>query len=373
MRLLLRICILTLALARRPFHRRPRTVRKVLVVHHLLLGDVLCLAPLLKKIQAQYPASQRFVTCRPSFQTIFARHPYGFKALVYDPRSWSGFVRLLRNGPYDLVLVIGDNRYSWLAKAVGGLRIVGHADDYRGWKTLMMDETVPFMTSKSTWADGITNLIAGPYPAPYRPNEWSVEEAEDRERPVSFVDSPYVVCHLGASTSLKVWSTKNWQSVVDWLQDKGYRVAVSVGPGESQLASGLRCDRVFWGDLSLGALWKLVQQASLLVSVDTGVAHMGKLTGTPTVALYGPGSAVLHDAGLFWDQKKFRPVTVPSFPCRDQARFFRRTLPWIQRCGRSVTACSTPGACMGAIKPDNVIQAICEVLPPNVPNATNTH
>jgi ADP-heptose:LPS heptosyltransferase len=51
------------------------------------------------------------------------------------------------------------------------------------------------------------------------------------------------------------------------------------------------------GALSLPQLWHLVAKASLLVAPDTGVAHLGRIVGAPTVALFGPGSATINGAG----------------------------------------------------------------------------
>ena len=107
-------------------------------------------------------------------------------------------------------------------------------------------------------------------------------------------------------------------------------------------------------------LWHLVANASLLVAPDTGVAHLGRLVGTPTVALFGPGSATISGAGEFWRDAPYRAVTVSPFPCRDQRVLFKRELEWVRRCGRSTSECAHP-RCMDAIDLDSVLTAIAEV------------
>ena len=84
--------------------------------------------------------------------------------------------------------------------------------------------------------------------------------------------------------------------------------------------------------------------------------HIGRLTGTPTVALFGPSSSTLFGAGDFWRDSPFRPVTVPDFPCRDQSRLFKREIAWIRRCQRTVQECPAP-RCMQALGVDAVLQA----------------
>ena len=51
---------------------------------------------------------------------------------------------------------------------------------------------------------------------------------------------------------------------------------------------------------------------------------MGKLTWTPTVTFYGPGSATLFGRGEFWRDAPFREVTDAALPARVATLFKRR-------------------------------------------------
>ena len=94
---------------------------------------------------------------------------------------------------------------------------------------------------------------------------------------------------------------------------------------------------------------------------DTGIAHLGRIVDVPTVALFGPGSAVLCGAGDFWRDARYRAVTVDPFPCRDQRVLFKRDIDWVRRCGRSVAECPQH-LCMPAIGVDAVQDAIVSLL-----------
>ena len=96
----------------------------------------------------------------------------------------------------------------------------------------------------------------------------------------------------------------------------------------------------FAGSLDLAQLWRLLAHARLLVAPDTGVAHLARVVGVPTVALFGPGSAVITGAGEFWRNAPYRAVTVDPFPCRDQSILFRREIEWVRRCARHAGAMS---------------------------------
>jgi len=92
------------------------------------------------------------------------------------------------------------------------------------------------------------------------------------------------------------------------------------------------------------------------------VAHLGRVVGTPTVALFGPGSAIICGAGDFWRNARYRAVTIDPFPCRDQRVLFGREIDWVRRCGRSTAECPHP-RCMDAIDIEMVAGAIAEVSP----------
>ena len=115
--------------------------------------------------------------------------------------------------------------------------------------------------------------------------------------------------------------------------------------------------RSYAGTLDLAQLWQLLAGSALLVAPDTGIAHLGRITGTPTVALFGPGSSLICGPGDFWRDARYRAVTVDPFPCRDQRVLFKREIEWVRRCGRSVAQCAAP-RCMEAVGVDDVEAAI---------------
>src|SRR6185437_17099880 len=102
---------------------------------------------------------------------------------------------------------------------------------------------------------------------------------------------------------------------------RGMTPVWSAGARETALVAAADPERRFpslAGRLDLAQLWHLLQHARVLVAPDTGVAHLGRVVGVPTVALFGPGSAVICGAGDFFANSPYRAVTVDPFPCRDQ-------------------------------------------------------
>ncbi|WP_198141622.1 glycosyltransferase family 9 protein, partial [Micromonospora sp. ATCC 39149] len=75
---------------------------------------------------------------------------------------------------------------------------------------------------------------------------------------------------------------------------RGHRVVITGSADERELAgrvarrAGLAPDAVLAGRTDLGGLAALVAHARVVVSGDTGVAHLATGYGTPSVVLFGP-------------------------------------------------------------------------------------
>jgi ADP-heptose:LPS heptosyltransferase len=349
-----------------PGRRRtmPAAPARILIAHHLLLGDTIMLTPLLAKCRARWPAADIVMTCPLAYAGLYSGRPYGVRAIAYDPRDVATLAPLRAAAPYDLALVPADNRSSWLARSLGAKWIVAFAGDRPGYKSWPVDALRPYPATPCAWGDLVAGLVGGEPPLPYRVADWPAPAAE----PVALPSGRYCVLHAGASTPLKQWPAERWRDLGERLTARGFAVVLSAGPGEGALLDAIDPARA-WprqpGTLSLGALWHLLAGAALVVCPDTGIAHLARLTGTPTVALFGPGSALLSGAGEFWRESRFTAVTIPEFPCRDQRVTMKRDVAWIRRCerfpGTGAGQCPAP-RCMHALTDVMVWEAAAKYL-----------
>jgi len=103
-----------------------------------------------------------------------------------------------------------------------------------------------------------------------------------------------VLIHPGAASPARRWPVDRWAEVARAVDAGGGRVAVSAGPEEQDLASrtlavaGLDRSAIVSGGLMEFAA--AVASARVVVSADTGVAHLATALGTPSVVLFGPTS-----------------------------------------------------------------------------------
>jgi ADP-heptose:LPS heptosyltransferase len=110
--------------------------------------------------------------------------------------------------------------------------------------------------------------------------------------PAAAVEHGVTIIHPGAKSPSRRWPPDRWAAVARALAQRGHRVRVTGSHAERPLAvrvasaAGLGPDAV--PVTGLGELAGLVAHARLVVSGDTGVAHLATAYGTPSVVLFGP-------------------------------------------------------------------------------------
>jgi len=358
-----RLLIIFLALWRCMFRRAydpTQAYRRILVAHHLLLGDTLLLTPMLAKLRQRYPKAEIWMTVIPPLVSLYEGRPYGVRVLPYHPKQVSTLWALLKFSHFDLAIVPGDNRYAWLARALGARTIVALAGDGHAWKDWQVDRHVPWPNAPCTLAEIFTTLVDGQAPPPYTPSQWPFV-------PSGHVvpASPYYVLHVSARNPLRRWSATHWHSLANLVRQRGVRIVWSTAPGEAALLESVApapSDIQIPGTLDLPGLRLLLTHASGLITVETGIAHLCRITSTPSVVIFGQGNPMLHGNEPFWQSASpMQPVFDENIPCRDQSKVFDRLLPWIKRCDRTWPQCSEV-RCMQALTVEAVMVAALPLL-----------
>jgi ADP-heptose:LPS heptosyltransferase len=102
------------------------------------------------------------------------------------------------------------------------------------------------------------------------------------------------IIHPGAKSATRRWPPDRFASVARRLRAAGHRVLVTASAEERPLAvrvaAGAGLDGPAVPVTGLAELAALVAHARLLISGDTGIAHLATAYGTPSVTLFGPMS-----------------------------------------------------------------------------------
>ncbi len=367
-----RLAVLPRAAANR-FGKRQRlaTPQRILIAHNLLLGDTLMLTALLARLRAHWPQANIVMTVAPALMPLYAGKPYGVEVLPFDAHRASTARRIMRSGPYDLALVPGDNRSTWLAHAAGARWVVALDEPGLPLRTRIADELLPWPAAPQALADMFASLGGAATGEVFSTAQWPAPAFA----PFDLLPSPYCVLHVGAGSPLRQWPPERWTHLAKSLVSQGFAPVWSGSAQETALIDQIDPAHQYAstaGCLDLAQLWHLLKGAALLVVPDTGIAHLAKLTGTPTVCLFGPGSDVLFGTGEFWRDHRFVPVIEAPFPCRDQHTLFGRHIEWVQRCQRGTAQCAAP-ACMHALDTGRVIAACHSLLNPAPLHAAPPH
>lgn len=103
-----------------------------------------------------------------------------------------------------------------------------------------------------------------------------------------------VVLHVGGTDPRRRWPTEHFAALATQLRDQP--LVITGGPGDLVTAhnvarlSGLDPAAVLAGRMALADFAALVSTARLVVTGDTGAAHLAHAYQTPSVVIFGPAS-----------------------------------------------------------------------------------
>jgi ADP-heptose:LPS heptosyltransferase len=252
----------------------------ILVLRALGVGDLVAAVPALRAVRAAFPR-RTLALAAPAWLTPLADLIGDVDRLIdvpgLGPYHWPGprpelAINLHGRGPqsHRLLASAGAGEMWAFANAEAGHRTGPgwHADEHEvdRWCRLLRYYGVP--------ADPDDRSLTVPPVAPGL-----------RGR---------TVVHPGAKSPTRRWPPERFAAVARALADAGHRVAITGSAAERAVAldvaaaAGLPADTVVAGRTGLGELAGLVAHARLLVSGDTGIAHLATAYGTPSVTLFGP-------------------------------------------------------------------------------------
>ena len=347
---------------------------KVLLIALDYLGDVVMGTPLIEALKSAFPPVEVTVLTRPSNAAVFWGNPFIGKVLVDDapwwsvhpvidclrPSYWKTYlrnVRQLRREQYDVIIDLrGDLRHLLLFGAAARPRyLFGYG---RTGGEALLSAIVPYDDDMHEIDKKLALLnpigIEGIRP---KPKIWlSLKDLEKARglivNLIGTVDPPLVLIDPGAKP-IQQWPTDRFASVARRMSHELKRpLLVSAGPAYSHLAqelvstAGCEAARLI-GDVTIRELAAILAVCDLVISSDTGVAHIASAVGTPTVTLYGP-----TDPERFWHGAEGARVIQGNTTC---------CTPDLHHVCRH-TESGKPGLCMLSISEDSLVSTLLMLL-----------
>lgn len=260
---------------------------RLVILRALGLGDLLAGVPALRALAREFPAHRRSLIA-PSelvpLVTALGTQP-GAGPVIDEVVDHRGLARL-PEGVHDAEIAVnlhgrGPESSRLLAATRPGRMIAfrtGRLPDGPAWDP---DEHERFRWCRLLAESGI----------PADPSDLRIDPGcipTDEEL------SGAVLIHPGAASPARCWPGVRWASVAAELRAGGNRVLVTGSRAERPLAksvarmAGLPETAVIAGRTGVSELAGLVAGASLLLSGDTGVAHLATAFVVPSVTLFGP-------------------------------------------------------------------------------------
>ncbi|MBI5048548.1 MAG: glycosyltransferase family 9 protein [Deltaproteobacteria bacterium] len=285
----------------------------VLVIKIGTIGDTLLLAPVLKAIKNAYPKASLTVIGSKNNYEILSRYSFidNLKILevskvIKEPSYFFRFMKDVNSRNYDVIM----DFESWprlsaiVAFFVGTGRKIGFKTKAQ-FKHTVFDAVVPHDSSRHEIENYISLSDAiGVSVSDYK-IEFPILDAEktfveDWFKNENIKSDNLILFHpwsSGYKGHLKEWGAENFARLAGLLAKDGYIIGIT-GTKYNQLAAEnivkTSPENVisFCGKFTLGQTAYLITKSRLLITVNTGIMHLGAALNHPMIALHGPAGVV---------------------------------------------------------------------------------
>jgi len=309
------------------------------------IGDFLATLPALGFLKECAPGRPVGMVVTPDIAELARCHPWVDEVIELDRKAGrkhvSQVAQSIHDKYYGTAFIFDGQTRSIIAATLAGLRYrVGAPGLYplgvrRPLYNLVVDikdsrwpvESQAYRAQKMV--AGALNLVPGPIckPPPLK------LAAAPRAKAQSLIaelpgPGPLVGLSLRGRQLEKTWPLMNFIKVAQRLWNTHQaRLFVTGGPEDSALARNLAIASEvpvadFCGRTNLPELAALTEMSDLIISVDTGTAHIAALTDTPIIsifvwtspALWAPQSEEVYPLAYDWALKRFGLISEAEMP-----------------------------------------------------------
>jgi heptosyltransferase-2 len=329
------------------------------VVQTAFIGDVVFTSPLVHAIKEAYPQASVSLVVKPSNREVARCIPGVDQVLTFDKRASEsgpvGLVRValgIRRRKFDLLIASHRSSRTALLSWLSGVpmrvgyrkgfgRMAYHiAVNYNPGEPCTLAQDFKLLQNVGIQSSDLRLRLKGP---------------NDRE---GYVKKFYERNGLSAETKLvglcvgAYWPTKRWAPVYfaslgEALKDRGYQPVLLGGPDELSIGAEISsaCQQPLLSCIgnSLAESIVLMEKCAMTVGGDSGLTHMSRALGVPTVLIYGPTDQRAH---TFGEKTKVLTAKVKCRPC---SRHGPRKCPELHH------------DCMRLVSPESVIEALREI------------
>lgn len=285
----------------------------ILVVKIGTIGDTLLLSPVLKAIKYAY--QDAFLTVIGSKNNYEVLSRYSFidslktfevSKVIKEPSYFFRFMKDVNSRDYDVVM----DFESWprLSAIVVFFVKTGRKIGFKTkgqFKHIVFDAVVPHAPSRHeienymSLADAV-GIAVSDYRVEFPVSDSEKAFVEDWLKNENIKSDNLILFHpwsSGYKGYFKEWGAGNFARLAGLLAKDGYTIGIT-GTKDNQLAAenivNACPDNVisFCGKFTLGQTAYLIKKSRLLITVNTGIMHLGAALNHPMLALHGPAGVL---------------------------------------------------------------------------------
>ncbi|MDP2662190.1 MAG: lipopolysaccharide heptosyltransferase II [Dehalococcoidia bacterium] len=357
-----------------------KKIDKILLIRLDLLGDIFLTLPAVAAIRRRYPDAQMNMLALPYTAPALKLFPYVDQVLTFDInrlrpsgdmlnpthyRDLWRLIRKLRKERYDLCVSFY-GLYAGLLSFLSGSRVrIGYLGEGCPFlfTTPLPGKRYSIRQHEALYNLALARAAGASEPAELKPSI----PAETLER-VSVLleeagvstDDLLIAFHPGsANGAAKRWPGWGWARLAESLTERlGARIVLTGVASELPLAQDITRQTstrlaITTGRTSILEAAALLTCCKVLVTGDSAPAHMASALGVPVVALYGPTDPAI--SGPYGGRSIVLRKKTGCSPCYDLSN--------------TAECRKTALLCMEAITPEEVFEAVKEILRTPAPAA----
>ncbi len=286
----------------------PGKIKRILLVRTDRIGDVVVTTPVFRAVKEQFPAAHLAILVDKALRDLVEGHPDLDEVILYDKKgsekSLLGafrFARTLKQKKFDAAIHFHPRARAYWTSFLAGIPVrIGYKRKNHWLLThSIKDNKGEGRKHEAEYVFDLLALLGIKRPqkliASIPLQEKSQESAERR---LSGIGRFFAV-HPSASSPSKIWPASYFAEVADFLAQKFQLTPVLIG-GASDSKQGKTVFSLIksksinlCGQLSLGELAWVLKKSELVISNDSGPAHIASAVGAPVISIFGRSLAGL--------------------------------------------------------------------------------
>ncbi len=293
--------------------RLPATPRKIVLLRASRIGDFLCSIPAIRALRHAFPTAGIAMITLPLLRDLVLRSPYidryiafpGFPGMAeqfFSPSKTVQFFQQMQAEEFDLAIQMqGSGVYSNpFMLLLGAKTTAGFVRE--GDPPGLLAAALPFPESQHEIRRmlALTTFLGLPPQGEELEFPLWEEDHAQADGILANMKPPLIGLHPSARDTTRRWSIDRFIETGNIIGRRHAGTIVLLGEAEDYPTGEMMADKMaipclnLMGKTTLPVLGAIIKRLSVLITNDTGPAHIAYALKTPTVTIFGGGSPALN-------------------------------------------------------------------------------